>query len=79
MNLSVIIPCYNEASSIEQVVQSVIDVIGNEGEVIIVDDCSNDGTRELLKNNIDCKLAHVIYQDVNQGIGAALRNHHRNG
>ena len=73
MDLSVIIPCYNESSSIEQVVQSVIDVIGDDGEIIIVDDCSSDGTRELLKKNIDGKLARVIYQDVNQGKGAALR------
>lgn len=73
MNLSVIIPCYNEVSSIEQVVQSVMDVIGNEGEIIIVDDCSTDGTRELLEKNIDGKLARVIYQEVNQGKGAALR------
>ena len=74
MNLSVIIPCYNEVSSIEQVVQSVIDVIGDEGEIIIVDDFSTDGTREFLKENIDGKLAHVIYQDINQGKGAALRS-----
>lgn len=73
MNLSVIIPCYNEISSIEQVVQSVIDVIGDEGEIIIVDDFSTDGTRELLKENIEGKLARVIYQGVNQGKGAALR------
>jgi len=53
MNLSVIIPCYNEISSIEQVVQSVIDVVGSDGEIIIVDDYSTDGTRELLKKNID--------------------------
>ncbi len=73
MNLSVIIPCYNEVSSIEQVVQSVIDIIGDEGEIIIVDDFSTDGTRELLKDNVDGKLARVIYQDKNQGKGAALR------
>ncbi len=73
MNLSVIIPCYNEVGSIEQVVQSVMDVIGNEGEIIIVDDGSTDGTREILKNNIDGKPARVIYQKVNQGKGAALR------
>ena len=73
MNLSVIIPCYNELNSIEQVVQSVIDVIGEEGEIIIVDDFSTDGTREVLEKNIDGKLARVIYQDVNQGKGAALR------
>ncbi len=74
MNLSVIIPCYNEVSSIEQVVQSVIDMIGEEGEIIIVDDFSTDGTREVLKNNIDGKLARVIYQEMNQGKGAALRS-----
>ena len=73
MNLSVIIPCYNELSSIEQVIQSVIEVIGEEGEIIIVDDFSTDGTREVLENNIDGKLARVIYQEVNQGKGAALR------
>jgi glycosyltransferase involved in cell wall biosynthesis len=73
MNLSVIIPCYNEVSSIEQVVQTVNDVIGNDGEIIIVDDFSTDGTRELLKEKIDGKLARVIYQQKNQGKGAALR------
>lgn len=73
MNLSVIIPCFNEISSIELVVKSVIDVIGDDGEIIIVDDCSTDGTRKLLEENINGKLARVIYQDVNQGKGAALR------
>jgi glycosyltransferase involved in cell wall biosynthesis len=73
MNLSVIIPCYNEVSSVEQVVQSVRDVIGSEGEIIIVDDYSTDGSRELLKKNIEGVFAEVIYQDNNQGKGAALR------
>lgn len=73
MNLSVIIPCYNEVNTIEQVVQSVIDVIGDDGEIIIVDDCSTDGTRELLQEKIDGTLKHVIYLDQNQGKGAALR------
>ena len=73
MNLSVIIPCYNELNSIEQVVQSVIDATGPDGEIIIVDDGSTDGTRALLEQKIDGKLARVIYQDKNQGKGAALR------
>ena len=73
MNLSVIIPCYNELNSIEQVVRSVIDVVGDDGEIIIVDDCSTDGTRELLEENIEDKLARVFYQSSNQGKGAALR------
>ncbi len=73
MNLSVIIPCYNEVNTIEQVVQSVIDVIGDDGEIIIIDDCSTDGTRELLEQRVDGKLARIIYQDHNRGKGAALR------
>jgi glycosyltransferase involved in cell wall biosynthesis len=73
MNLSVIIPCYNEINSIEQVVRSVTDIIGDEGEIIVVDDCSTDGTQELLQKNIDGTYARVIYQDKNQGKGAALR------
>jgi len=73
MNISVIIPCFNELKSIEQVVQSVIDVTGPDGEIIIVDDFSTDGTRDLLEKNLDGKLARVIYQDRNQGKGAALR------
>lgn len=73
MNLSVIIPCYNEINTIEKVVHSVMDVIGSEGEIIIVDDCSTDGTKQLLEETINGKLARVIYQPANQGKGAALR------
>jgi len=73
MNLSVIIPCFNEVDSIEQVVQSVIDATGSEREIIVVDDGSTDGTRQLLAQKIDGKLARVIYLEENQGKGAALR------
>ncbi len=73
MNLSVVIPCFNEVNSIQQVVQSVRDVIGEKGEIIVVDDCSTDGTRELLAQQIDGKSVRVIYQDRNRGKGAALR------
>lgn len=73
MNLSVIIPCYNEIGTVEQVVDTVTKIIGDEGEIIIIDDFSTDGTRDLLKQKIDGKLAHVIYQDKNMGKGAALR------
>jgi len=73
MNLSVIIPCYNEIKTIEKVLQSVIEATGSEGEIIIVDDGSTDGTRQLLEETIEGKLAHVIYQPTNQGKGAALR------
>jgi len=73
MDLSVIIPCYNEAATIEQVVQSVLDVVGSEGEIIVVDDWSSDGSRELLKQKIEDRIAKVIYHGQNMGKGAALR------
>ncbi len=73
MNLSVIIPCYNEVDSITKVVQSVLDATNSECEIIIVDDCSIDGTKQLLAETIEGKLAKVIYQPKNQGKGAALR------
>lgn len=73
MNLSIIIPCYNELETIEQVVQSVIDATGSEREIIIVDDCSTDGTRELLEQEFSDESVRVIFQDKNQGKGSALR------
>jgi len=73
MNLSVIIPCYNEINTIESVVGLVSEIIGSEGEIIVVDDCSTDGTRELLREKIEGRLARVLYQEENQGKGAALR------
>lgn len=73
MNLSAIIPCYNEVGSIEPVVRSVMEAIGDDGEIIIVDDFSTDGTRDLLQAKIDGRLARVMYHDRNLGKGAALK------
>ena len=73
MKLSIVIPCFNELDSIKKVVQAVTEAPGPAREIIIVDDFSTDGTREILQQEIDGKLARVIYLDVNQGKGAALR------
>jgi glycosyltransferase involved in cell wall biosynthesis len=73
MKLSIVIPCFIELDSIEKVVQAVTEAPGPDREIIIVDDFSTDGTREILQQKIDGKLARVIYLDVNQGKGAALR------
>jgi glycosyltransferase involved in cell wall biosynthesis len=71
--LSVVIPVYNEAATIDRIIAAVraVDI---HKEIIIVDDYSTDGTRDRLKqiaaaeNNV-----RVLYHDVNQGKGAALR------
>ena len=73
MNISVVIPCYNEKSTIRKIINRVKDSPVKLHEIVIVDDCSGDGTRELLKAYENDELVHVFYHDVNQGKGAALR------
>ena len=73
MKLSVVMPCYNELHTIESIVAAVKGSPYPEKELIIVDDCSTDGTRDLLKQAVEPLVDRVIYHDRNQGKGAALR------
>lgn len=73
MKLSIILPCYNEVDTIEQIVQAVKNCPYQNKEIIIVDDCSTDGTREKLQGGLDSTVDKVIYHDRNRGKGAALR------
>jgi glycosyltransferase involved in cell wall biosynthesis len=73
MKLSVIIPCFNERATIETIVDAVRASPYPSKEIIVVDDCSQDGTRELLRDKIGTKVDQVIFHKVNQGKGAALR------
>ncbi len=73
ITLSVIIPCYNEIDTIRALVDAVKAAPVPNKEIIIVDDCSTDGTTELLKNTIASLVDKVCYHAVNQGKGAALR------
>lgn len=73
MKLSVIIPCYNEMNTIGQIIDAVRKSSYPDKEIIIVDDCSTDGTRDLLKNHLEPLVDKVIYHTINQGKGAALR------
>ena len=72
MKLSVIIPVYNERHTVEKLVSLVknADIGDVEKEIILVDDFSEDGTRELLKGMKGIKL---LYHEKNQGKGAALK------
>ncbi len=75
MKLSIVIPVYNEAATISKIVDLVRSVdVGMEKEILLVDDCSRDGTRDVLekmaKENPDLQ---VRFHEVNQGKGAALR------
>lgn len=71
MNLSVIIPVYNEANNINEIIKRVqAQKLANE--IIIVDDGSSDGTRDLLKVLDGKKKVRVILHERNQGKGAAV-------
>ena len=75
MKLSVVIPCYNELNTIETIIETVRNSPYENKEIIVVDDCSNDGTREKLENDIGPRgiVTQIIYHEKNQGKGAALR------
>ncbi|NEP13119.1 MAG: glycosyltransferase family 2 protein [Symploca sp. SIO2C1] len=73
MKLSVIIPCFNEAQTICSVVEAVKASPIQNCEIIIVDDCSTDGTRDILQSVVESQVAKIAYHDKNCGKGAALR------
>ncbi len=72
MNLSVIIPVYNEKSTLREIVQRV-QATGLVSEILCVDDGSTDGSREILTELVGKNGVRVIFHERNQGKGAAVR------
>jgi glycosyltransferase involved in cell wall biosynthesis len=70
--ISVVIPVYNEVNTIGHVIDRVLSC-GFDAELIVVDDCSSDGTREFLKS-FEHPDVRVVYHEHNKGKGAALRS-----
>ena len=73
MKLSIVIPCYNELATIEQILDAVRASSWPDQEIIVVDDFSRDGTRALLEGKLRTKVDRLVLHDRNQGKGAALR------
>ncbi len=73
--LSIIIPVYNEKDLVIDLIKKVknVPLQGIEKEIIVVEDFSTDGTREILKNKGEKLVSKVIFQKKNMGKGAALR------
>jgi glycosyltransferase involved in cell wall biosynthesis len=74
MKVSIVIPCYNEKDTIETIVAAVHNAPLENKEIIVVDDCSDDGTQILLRERVAPMLDRIINHPVNQGKGAALRS-----
>jgi len=72
LKLSVVIPVYNEKKTLSELICRV-EAVKLEKEIIIVDDASTDGTRDLLKKYEERERFKVIYQSKNAGKGSALR------
>ncbi len=74
--LSIIIPCYNEKNTIEKILKKIDLSLINYGlqnyEILIIDDFSNDGTKEVLKNFLNKEKIQIYFHDDNLGKGAAI-------
>lgn len=73
MKLSIVIPCYNEKENIIKILDKIdLSPIPNK-EIIVVDDMSKDGTRDILEEEVRPRVAKIIYHEENGGKGAALK------
>ena len=73
MKLSIIIPCYNEESTIKQIIEKINLQSDITKEIIIVDDCSTDGTRLIIKKDLDNKIDKLVLNSKNEGKGYSIR------
>lgn len=73
MKLSVIIPIYNEFKTLEEILKRIINQTHIEKEIILIDDFSTDGSRELIKNKLKSKVQKIILNEKNYGKGYSVR------
>ena len=73
MKLSILIPCYNEYKTIEEIISRTEACAHNPKEIIVIDDKSTDGTRELLIKRTPRNSERIIFHEKNEGKGAAIR------
>jgi glycosyltransferase involved in cell wall biosynthesis len=73
MKLSVIIPIYNEFKTLEEILKRIKNQTHIEKEIILIDDFSTDGSRELIKNKLKSKVQKIILNKKNYGKGYSVR------
>ena len=73
MKLSILIPCFNERNTINEILSRVEACIHQPKEIIVIDDYSTDGTRDILSKRPLRDSERIIFHEKNQGKGAALR------
>ena len=73
MKISVVIPCFNEKDTISEIIEKVKKENKYNKEIIVIDDFSTDGTREILNDKISEKIDKIILNDKNFGKGYSVR------
>jgi len=73
-HLSIIVPCYNEKNFLGELIAHVKSSPVKNKEIILIDDCSNDGTTAIIQTEIAAQVDKVIYHHRNLGKGAAIRS-----
>jgi glycosyltransferase involved in cell wall biosynthesis len=73
MKLTILVPCFNECSTINEILSRVEACSYQPKEIIVIDDCSTDGTRDILRKRPAQYSEQIIFHEKNQGKGAALR------
>ena len=73
MKVSIIIPCYNEESTIKEIINKINSETSIEKEIIVIDDYSKDKTREILENDLRQNVHKIILNDKNYGKGYSIK------
>ena len=73
MKLSIIIPCFNEEKTISLIIEKILSSYTGEKEIIVIDDCSSDKTREILKTDLKNKIDKLILNTSDYGKGFSIR------
>ncbi len=73
MKISIIVPCFNECKTIEPIIDKINDINDYQKEIIIIDDCSNDGTKEILEKINKKNIQKIIFNEENRGKGYCIK------
>jgi glycosyltransferase involved in cell wall biosynthesis len=76
MKLSIVIPCYNEEKTIKELILKVkksVNLLNIENEIILIDDNSTDGTKDILKNELNNSIDKIIHNPKNLGKGYSIK------
>ena len=73
--ISIIVPCFNEKNTIELIINKILEIKLENFEIVVVDDYSNDGSREIIdKLKINISNLKIVYNDRNYGKGRSIKN-----